>query len=271
VRESVPDTGPFRAAHVFKLATFNANSIRSRLSIILDWLAVHNPDVLCVQETKCQDRDFPAEAFTSAGWRVVFRGEKSYNGVAIISREEPADVRFGLDGGDPEEARLIRARIAGVDVLNSYVPQGTAVDSPRFQYKLDWFKRLRRLLETEYSPVAPLIWAGDLNVAPEPADVYDPVLFEGSVCFHPLERAALGEVMSWGLVDVFRKHNAEAGQYTFWDYRMRGALSRNLGWRLDHIMATAPLAARSTAAHIDRAPRALDKPSDHTFLIAEFE
>lgn len=256
---------------MFKFATFNANSIRSRLPIILEWLKSQTPDALCVQETKCQDVDFPKDAFASAGWHVVYKGEKSYNGVAIISREEPADVRFGFDGGEGEEARLIRARIAGIDILNSYVPQGTAVDSPRFQYKLEWFKRLRGLLETEYSPQKPLIWTGDLNVAPEAIDVYDAVRLDGSVCFHPLERAALKEVMSWGLVDVFRKHNADAGHYTFWDYRMRGSLSRNLGWRLDHIMATAPLAARSTASYVDREPRQAERPSDHTFLVAEFE
>lgn len=254
---------------MFKFATFNANSIRSRLPIVIDWLARHAPDVLCVQETKCQDRDFPAEAFGGAGYHVVFHGEKSYNGVAIISKEEARNVRLEF-GGDDEEARIIRATIAGIEIINSYVPQGTAVDSPRFQYKLDWFKRLRQLLETEYSPAAPLIWTGDFNVAPESIDVYDPERLEGSVCFHPLERGALKEVMSWGLVDVFRMHNMDAGQYTFWDYRIRGSMSRNLGWRLDHVMATAPLAAGSKAAYIDRGPRLLEKPSDHTFLVAEF-
>jgi len=258
-------------AALFTFATFNANSIRSRLPIIVDWLARHKPDVLCVQETKCRDEDFPAGAFRDAGYCVVFHGEKSYNGVAVISREEPQNVRRGFDGGDNEEARIIRATIAGIEIINSYVPQGTAVDSPRFQYKLDWFKRFRHLLETEYSATAPLVWTGDLNVAPEPVDVYDPERLEGSVCFHPLERAALREVMSWGLVDVFRKHNSDAGQYTFWDYRIRGSLSRNLGWRLDHIMATSTLAARSAGAYIDREPRLAERPSDHTFLVAEFE
>lgn len=255
-----------------KVATFNANSVRSRLQIILDWLGAHSPDVLCVQETKAQDKDFPRDAFADAGWQVVFKGQKSYNGVAIVSRKEPENVVLGFDDGEPEEdARVIRARVSGVDIVNTYVPQGTAVDSPRFQYKLDFFKRVRRMLERDYSPAKPLVWTGDLNVAPEPRDVYDPEGLEGSVCFHPDEKAALAEVMEWGLVDVFRRHCDEEGQYTFWDYRLRGGLSRNTGWRLDHILATRPLAAKSTASYIDREPRLLEKPSDHTFLVAEFD
>jgi exodeoxyribonuclease-3 len=257
---------------MFKAATFNANSIRSRLPIILAWLEKNAPDVLCVQETKVQDPDFPIEAFRDAGYHVVFKGEKSYNGVAIISRREPAEVSFGLnDGGPADEARLAAAKIGPLNVVNTYVPQGTAVGDPRFQYKLEWFARLRRLLDARFTPRAPLVWMGDLNVAPEPIDVYDPAHLAGSVCFHPDEQAALKSVMEWGFIDVFRKHCGEGGQFTFWDYRIVNSVKRNIGWRLDHILATKPLAAKSTAAWIDREPRLLPKPSDHTFLVAEFD
>jgi len=256
---------------MLKIATFNANSIRSRLDVILAWLGIHKPDLLCIQETKCQNPDFPADAFTSAGWHVVFEGEKSYNGVALISRSKLDDVVFGFDdGAEPDKTRLVRARLGKVLIVNTYVPQGTDVDSPRFQYKLEWFARLRRLFEKEYSAQDLLCWAGDLNVAPEPRDVYDPKHLAGSVCFHPDEQAALRKVLEWGLVDVFRKHNNEEGQFTFWDYRIINSVKRNLGWRLDHVFATAALAATSTKSYIDREPRLAPKPSDHTFLVAEF-
>ena len=257
---------------MLKVATFNANSIRVRLGIILDWLAMTETDVLMVQETKAQDKDFPADAFTDAGYRVAFKGQKSYNGVAIISKSEPSGVECGFDDDGPaDEARLIRVKINGITFINSYVPQGTAVDDPRFQYKLEWFARLKCLFEKCYKPDDSLIWAGDLNVAPLPIDVYDPERLAGSVCFHPDEHKALQSVLDWGFTDLFRKHVSEGGQYSFWDYRMRGALSRNLGWRLDHILATKPLAGKSKDSFIDRAPRALEKPSDHTFLVAEFD
>jgi exodeoxyribonuclease-3 len=257
---------------MFTIATFNANSIRSRIEIVLSWLKGHKPDVLCLQETKVQDADFPQEAFAAEGWHAVYRGEKSYNGVAIISRAEPEKVAHGFDDAGPrDEARIIRARIGHVDIVNTYVPQGQSVDSPVFKYKLEWFARLRRLFEKEYSPSGRLIWAGDLNVAPEAIDVYDAKHLAGSVCFHPDEHAALKGVTDWGLVDVFRRHNTEPGQFTFWDYRIPNSVKRNLGWRLDHVLATKTLAGKCTRCHIDREPRLAEKPSDHTFLVAEFD
>ncbi len=256
---------------MFRVATFNANSVRARLPIITTWLEINSPDLLAIQETKCQDHDFPASDFTSAGYHVVFKGEKSYNGVALVSRLQPSAVSFGLPDSPHDEPRLIRARVGPIDVVNTYVPQGRAVDDPNFAYKLQWFARLRRLFETNYSPDAPLLWLGDLNVAPEPRDVYDPARLDGSVDFHPDERAALAGVLDWGLADVFRKHCDSDGEFTFWDYRIPNAVKRNLGWRLDHLLATAPLAAKSAASWIDRAPRLLTKPSDHTFLVADFD
>jgi exodeoxyribonuclease-3 len=255
-----------------KVVTFNANSIRARMELVIDWLGREAPDVLCLQETKVQDRDFPADPFREAGYHVVFRGQKAYAGVAIVSREEPQEVTFGLDdGGEPDEARLGRAVIAGIPVVNTYVPQGRSPDSEHFQYKLAWLARLRSFFERHYAPDEPLLWMGDFNVAPEPIDVHDPQRLKSHVDFHPEARAALERVRAWGFVDVFRLHHAEEpGRYTFWDYRVRGALERGLGWRVDHVWATEPLARRSTGAWVDVEARRAERPSDHTLLVAEF-
>ena len=257
---------------VFRAATFNANSIRTRLEQVLAWLDRCGPDVLCVQETKVQDKDFPAQSFREAGYHVVFRGQKAHAGVALVSREEPQEVACGLDdGGEPDEPRLIRALVRGIPVVNTYVPQGRSPDSEHFQYKLEWLGRLRRFFERHYAPDRPLLWMGDLNVAPEPIDVHDPKRLKDHVAFHPEARAALELVRAWGFVDVFRQHHPdEPGQYTFWDYRVRGALERGVGWRVDHVWATEPLARLSTGAWVDVEARQAERPSDHTFLVAEF-
>ena len=257
---------------VLKVATYNANSIRTRVEQVLEWLDRVGVDVLCIQETKVQDKDFPLEPFREAGYHVAFRGQKAHGGVAIVSRQAPQDVSFGLDdGGEPDEPRLARAVVAGVPVVNTYVPQGRSVDSDQFPYKLEWLARMRAFFERHYAPDAPLLWVGDFNVATQPIDVHDPKRLKNHVDFHPDARAALERVREWGFVDVFRQHHPdEPGQYTFWDYRVRGALDRGLGWRIDHIWATEPLARRSTAAWIDVEARRAERPSDHTFLVAEF-
>jgi exodeoxyribonuclease-3 len=255
-----------------KVATLNSNSIRSRLELVLDWLRREDPDALCLQETKVQDADFPAKPFQDAGYHVVFQGQKAHAGVAIVSQEEPQEVAFGLDdGGEPDKPRLIRAVIGGIPMVNTYVPQGRSPDSEHFRYKLEWLARLRAFFESHYSPQEPLLWMGDFNVAPDPIDVHDPKRLKNHVDFHPEARAALEQVREWGFVDVFRRHHPEEpGQYTFWDYRVRGALERGLGWRVDHIWATEPLALKSTEAWIDVEARRAERPSDHTFLVAEF-
>ena len=253
-----------------KIASFNVNSIRARLPIVTKWLSDNLPDVLCVQETKVQDIDFPAEAFDEIGYNYVFKGQKSYNGVAIFSKYKFENVQSGFNDEPKDESRLITAKINGINIVNTYVPQGYLPDSEKFDYKLNWFDRLLDFFERNFEPSEPVIWMGDLNIAPEPIDVYDPVTLLGHICFHPEVHKALKKVMSWGLVDVFRKHCKESGQYTFWDYRMKNTFSRNLGWRLDHIMATKPLAEKSTACYIDKKPRTADRPSDHTPIIAEF-
>jgi exodeoxyribonuclease-3 len=256
-----------------KIATFNVNSVRVRMDQLLDWLGREAPDVLCLQETKVQDRDFPARVFLDAGYHVVFRGQKAYSGVAIASLEKPTQVSCGIDDGpERDESRLIRARVSGVTVINTYVPQGRAADSEHFAYKLAWLARFRAFLERHFTPRQRVIWCGDLNVAPEPIDLYDPAGHRDHVDFHPMARAALERVRAWGFVDVFRAlHPGEAGHYTFWDYRFPGTVDRNVGWRVDHIWATPPLAAKARRAWIDVEARRVARPSDHTFLTVEFE
>jgi exodeoxyribonuclease-3 len=252
-----------------KIATYNANSIRSRLDIILNWLKETDCDVLCVQETKVQDHEFPIEAFVAMGYHVVLRGQKSYNGVATISRLSIGDSVVMMDEIDTE-ARFVQTVIGGVTILNTYVPQGFARESERFQYKLKWLAALGEYLKRNFTPKMPLVWLGDLNAAMDERDVYDPEGLWGHVCYCAEVQEAIRRIREWGFVDVFRMHNEGDKLYTFWDYRAL-SFQRNKGWRLDHIMATAPLAKKCTRCWIDKGPRALPKASDHTFLVAEFD
>jgi exodeoxyribonuclease-3 len=258
---------------MMKVATFNANSIRMRRELVSAWLKKESPDVLGVQETKVQDSEFPVDAFADTGYRVVFRGQKGYAGVALFSREEPRDVGFGFDGGEAgDEARLIHAVVGGIAIVNTYVPQGQSLDAPEFEHKLQFFRDLRAFFERNYTPRNRLLWMGDLNVAPEEIDVHDPKRLKKHVDFHPEVRAAAAYVKEWGFVDLFRLHHPdEPGQYTFWDYRQKGSLEKNQGWRVDHIWATKPLAKKCTKCWIDVDARRGDKPSDHTFVVAEFD
>jgi exodeoxyribonuclease-3 len=254
-----------------KIATFNANSIRSRLPILLQWLEDHQPDVLGIQETKAQDADFPREAIEATGYHVVFRGEKSYNGVALICKSEPKDVRFGFnDGGPADETRLVRAVVDGVAVVNTYVPQGRAIDNIMYPYKLNWYARLRKLFEAEYSASQPVAWIGDINIAVEPIDVSKPESHKNDPCYHVDAHNAFLKTCSFGFEDVFRKHHPGEERYSFFDYRVKDAVKRNVGWRIDYILATSPLAAKSISCEIDVEPRLKEKPSDHTFVVAEF-
>ena len=243
----------------FRIATYNVNSIRSRLHIVIPWLKANRPDVFCMQETKVDDNNFPAHEFEDAGYHVIFRGDKGYSGVAVASIEKPEGVHFGLDdGGRPDHDRLIRGVFSGIPVLNTYV--------------LKWFKRLTALLKKSYSSAKPLIWCGDLNVAPETIDVHNPKRLVGHVCFAPEVREAFDLVKSWGFLDLFRKfHPDEGSHYTFFDYRVPKSVERGLGWRVDHILATKPLAGESTDCRIDMKTRLAEKPSDHTVVVAEFK
>jgi exodeoxyribonuclease-3 len=257
--------------HLMKIATFNVNSLRKRVSIVLDWLEKHKPDVLCLQETKVQDSEFPLLALAPSGYEVTFRGMKSYNGVAVLSRKKPEGVYHGFDdGGDSEDARLLRVVIDGIPIVNTYVPQGYEIDSPKYQYKLGWYDRLRAYFDKHLSPTKPAIWCGDMNVAPRPMDVHSPEKHLKHVCYHEDARKAYEKTLAWGFEDVFVKLYPDRQQYTFWDYRAPSSLEANKGWRIDHILATAPLAKKCLRVDVDVEPRRAKDPSDHTFLWAEF-
>ncbi len=256
---------------IMKIATFNANSIRSRLEIICDWIRAEQPDVLCLQETKVQDREFPSDAFTDLGYLVIFKGQKAYNGVAIISRQPFNNIRLGLKGTEDEQARFISADVNNVHFINAYVPQGFAPGTDKFRYKLAWLEDLLSHIKGNYDQGMPVILTGDFNVALEPIDLYDPAGMKGEVGFLPDEQAMIRKIMEWGFIDIFRMHHGEGGHYTFWDYRIPNGFKRNMGWRIDYIFATKPLAEKSTRAVIDKEPRTREKPSDHTFLVAEFD
>ncbi len=253
-----------------KVATWNVNSVRARLPRLLAWLEAQRPDVLCLQEIKVATEEFPADALAAAGYHAVVNGQRTYHGVAILSREPAADVAPGLrDGGDDSQARLVSARVGDVRILSAYVPNGGEAGSEKFAYKLAWLERLRAHLAATASPQESLLVCGDLNVAPEDRDVAKPDAWADTVLCHPDARAALRGVMDWGLVDTFRLHHAEGGFYSWWDYRQL-AFPRNDGLRIDHVLATAPLAARCTAASIDRDARKGEQPSDHAPVLAEF-
>jgi exodeoxyribonuclease III len=191
--------------------------------------------------------------------------------VAILSRQQPLEIRKGLYDDGNEEARFLSITVSGITIINIYVPQGVAPGTDKFAYKLKWLNDLLTYIDTHYSPNDPLIILGDFNVAMENKDVYDPEGLRGSVGFHPYEQALISRFFDWGFTDIFRKHNKEHGQFTFWDYRIPNGLKRNMGWRIDYIIATEPIARKSISAHIDIRPRQLERPSDHTFLVAEID
>lgn len=242
------------------------------MDVILPWLEKNRPDALCMQETKVTNDLFPELLFTSIGYHSVFSCEGGRNGVAIASLKKLEDVACGLDdGGQPDYDRVIRGKLGKVHIVNCYVPQGTDVKLPAYKYKLEWLSRIINFFNKHYKPGDNLIWTGDLNVAPTDIDVHDPKRIMGHVDFNPEVQAAFQKVVDWGFVDVFRKHKPGAGEFTFFDYRSKNALEQNKGWRVDHIMATKPLAAKSVDAYIDLEPRRAPKSSDHTVMVAEFK
>ncbi|MBN1908604.1 MAG: exodeoxyribonuclease III [Pirellulales bacterium] len=250
------------------LATWNVNSIRARLERLVAWLDEAQPDVVCLQELKVTDEAFPHEPIAEAGYHAAVFGQKTYNGVAILSRDEPAEVRRGWD--DDPQARLLAARFGRVTVVNTYMPNGQEVGSDKWAYKLAWMERLQEELAAHHEPTEPLILCGDFNVAPDDADVAEPEVWSESVLCHPDARARLDSLRQWGLIDVFRRHHPDGGIYSWWDYRML-AFPKNRGLRLDHIFATEPLAECCTEAWVDRDERKGAKPSDHAPVLARFE
>lgn len=251
-----------------KLATWNVNSIRARLPHVLDWLERQRPDVTCLQETKVPDEEFPKLELQAAGYAVLHAGQKGYNGVATLTRLSAVDALTDAPGLDSGQKRFLAATIAGVRVVNVYVPNGERVGSPKYAYKLEWLEALKTWLAAELGRHERLVIVGDFNIAPEDRDVYEPKLWRNQVLFSEPERTALHQLLALGLVDVFRRFTSDAGHYTWWDYRA-GAFRRNQGLRIDHILASPPLAARAKACFIDRGPRGREKPSDHAPVVAE--
>jgi exodeoxyribonuclease-3 len=251
------------------LATWNVNSIRARHEKLLGWLESARPDVVCLQELKVEDDKFPRAEYEAQGWHVATHGQRTYNGVAILSKKPLEDVQVGLqDGEDDLQARLIAATIAGVRVMSLYAPNGESLGSEKYQYKLRWFGRLKRHLESRYSKTQPMALLGDFNVAPEPRDVHDPHRWEPTVLYHGDARAALSQLNQFGLVDAFRLKRDEPGLFTWWDYRA-GAFHKNQGLRIDHVLVTEPLAPRVREARIDREARKNPTPSDHAPVLVE--
>ncbi|MBV9217561.1 MAG: exodeoxyribonuclease III [Acidobacteria bacterium] len=253
-----------------KIATWNVNSINVRMPQLAAWLKAANPDVLCVQETKCVDESFPYQEFHDLGYYSAFFGQKSYNGVAIISRHEPGDVVKGFpDDDEDSQKRLIAATLDGIRIVNTYIPNGSELWSDKFEFKLDWIQKLRHFFDENYKPSEKVLLCGDFNVAAEPADVWNPGAWEGKIHFSKPERAAIHFVKQWGFVDLFRKMNGDIKEFSWWDYRA-GAWQRNHGLRIDHIWVSEPLADLCKKCWIDKTPRQLEKPSDHTPVVAEF-
>jgi len=254
-----------------KLATWNVNSIRAREERLLRWLGAHQPDVVCLQELKVTDDAFPLLPLQAIGYQAAVHGQKTYNGVAVLSRVEPVAVERGFgDGGDDTQSRLVAARVGRVHVVSAYVPNGHEVGSDKWAYKVAWLERLRAWLDRRFAKSDLVALCGDFNVAPEARDVHDPARWEASVLFHPEARAALENVRAWGLVDAFRLHNQAPGFYTWWDYRML-AFPRKEGLRIDHVLLSEPLAAKCSSAFIDRDERKGKQPSDHAPVVVELD
>jgi len=251
-----------------KLATWNVNSLRVRLPHVLDWLAAQHADVLCLQETKLEDAAFPFAELAAAGYQAVHSGQKTYNGVAILARAGINDVACGIPGYDDPQRRVIAATVDGVRVVCAYFPNGQSVDSDKYQYKLKWLTALTDWLQGELARHPDLALLGDFNIAPEDRDVYDPVAWKGQVLCTDAERDAFRRLLDLGLADAFRRFEQAEKSYSWWDYRMMG-FRRNHGLRIDHILLSAALAGRCSGCSIDRAPRKLERPSDHAPVIAE--
>jgi exodeoxyribonuclease-3 len=251
-----------------KLATWNVNSLKVRLPHLLDWLSQTQADVVCLQETKTEDANFPRAEIEAAGYQVAFAGQKTYNGVAILSREPIAEVQVGIPGFDDEQKRVLAVTVGTTRVIDLYVPNGQSVDSDKYQYKLKWLEALADWLKAELAQHPELAVLGDFNIAPEDRDVYDPAAWAGQVLCSESERAHFRALLGLGLKDGFRLFEQPDKSYSWWDYR-QGAFRRNMGLRIDHILLSAALAQRCTACTVDTAPRKLERPSDHAPVVAE--
>ena len=250
-----------------KIATWNVNSLNVRLPHLLDWLARECPDVVGLQEIKCEDAKFPLEAIRDGGYEAVFAGQKTYNGVAILSRTAATDVQRGIPGYDDAQQRVIAATVNGVRVVNAYFPNGQAPGTEKFAYKLDWLEHLTAWLKQELTTSTELCLVGDYNIAPTDADAHPD--WKEEIHVSPPERAAFAALEALGLQDVYRKFDQAEKSFSWWDYRMN-AFRRNFGLRIDHVLASPALADRCTACSIDPSTRVLERPSDHAPVIATF-
>jgi exodeoxyribonuclease III len=249
-----------------KLATWNVNSLAVRLPQLLQWLAANPVDVIVLQETKLIDEKFPQAEIEAAGYRVQRFGQKTYNGVALLSRADAGDVQKNIPGFDDEQARVIVGTVDGVRVVGAYVPNGQAIDSDKFAYKMRWLAALRAWLQDELQRHPALVLMGDFNIAPEDRDVHDPVAWAGQVLCTPEERAHFQALLGLGLIDSFRLFEQAPKPWTWWDYRNL-AFRKNQGLRIDHILVSTALAGRVAACEIDRAPRKNERPSDHVPVV----
>ena len=254
-----------------RIATWNVNSVRARLPRIVPWLAEHKPDVVMLQEIKCQDPQFPCEALGELGYNIETFGQKTYNGVAILAKSRITDVKRGLlDEVEDKESRVIAATVGDVMFVNVYVVNGQEVGAPAYARKLEWLGRLRKLMWERYIMTEKVVMAGDFNVTFDDRDVYDPEAWREKILCSTPEREALLRVMDCGLKDAFRKHHEEGGHYTWWDFRTR-AYVRDQGLRIDHFLMSPPALRACSEVVIDRAAREGEKPSDHAPVIATIE
>lgn len=254
-----------------KIATWNVNSIRTRLDHTLDWLKNNPVDALCLQETKVKNENFPLEAFKALGLNVAFHGQPAYNGVAIISSHPIEHVETGFLGEDlMEQKRVMSAFVKGVQIINVYAPQGESVDSPKFQFKENFYAALHYMLEEQFNAEDQVVLCGDLNIAPAAADVSDAEAAAGKCMFTAMEHEWLGKIINWGLVDTFRLHNQPEKTFSWWDYR-QNSFKRNKGMRIDHVLATQSLADVCVGVEIFKETRGWERPSDHSPVVAEFE
>ena len=251
-----------------RLATWNVNSLKVRLPHLLDWLAGTGPDVLCLQETKTEDANFPSKELAAAGYRTVYCGQKAYNGVAILARAEPDDVQQGIPDFADDLKRVIAATVNGVRVICIYAPNGQALDSDKYVYKLRWYGALAAWLSKELQTYRLLAVLGDFNVAPEDRDVHNPKRWEGQIHVSEPERAAFRRLLELGFADAFRLFEQPEKEFSWWDYRLM-AFQRGWGLRIDEILLSPELAARCAACRIDKAPRARERPSDHAPVVAD--
>ena len=254
-----------------KIASWNVNSLNVRLPHVLEWLKLFQPDVLVLQETKQDDSKFPQTDIEAAGYHVVFDGQKTYNGVAILSKTEMHDVQKGIPGFDDEQKRAIAATINGVRIIDLYVVNGQSVGSEKYDYKMRWFEAMHNWVQDELTRHEKLVVLGDFNIAPDDRDVHDPVVWnEDSILTSTQERAALQKLMALGLHDSYRLHTDEAGIFSWWDYRMAG-FRRNLGLRIDLVLISDALKSSAIASGIEREPRTWERPSDHAPVWVEID